>query len=140
MPDFHQHLKEIRKAKGSTQKQVAEYLGIKERSYQKLEAGVSKPSFDTLIALADFFGISLDYLARGANDDENLPSRLLACRKSKGVTRKEVADSINISEEEYQRYEAGEHTPTLEIASILADYFGVSIDYLAGRTENTGRL
>jgi transcriptional regulator with XRE-family HTH domain len=62
MKNFAEHLKSIRKAKGVTQKQVAEGTGIFERAYQKYEAGVMKPAFDSLIALADYFDVSLDFL------------------------------------------------------------------------------
>ena len=59
---FNEHLKKIRKSKGFTQKQVAAAIGITERNYQLYEAGSQKPSFDALIALADYFDVSIDYL------------------------------------------------------------------------------
>lgn len=60
------------------------------------------------------------------------PKRLIECRNNKGVTQKEVSKLIGISERGYQRYEAGVTDPTLTVAIALADYFGVSLDYLAG--------
>ena len=42
---------------------MAAAIGIGERPYQYLESGEHRPSLDTLIALADHFGVSLDYLA-----------------------------------------------------------------------------
>ena len=71
--------------------------------------------------------------------NEKLFERLLMCRKNKGVTQKETAQSVRINERSYQRYEAGEHMPTLEITIALADYFGVSIDYLVGRSDDPER-
>ena len=68
MIEFHEHLKNIRKSKNKTQKEIATALGITERNYQSFEYGKSKPSFGNLIALADYFNISLDYLA-GRTDD-----------------------------------------------------------------------
>lgn len=62
MTTFGEHLKQIRKAKGFTQKDVATAIEITERNYQCYESGSKKPGFDSLIALADFFDISLDYL------------------------------------------------------------------------------
>jgi uncharacterized protein YjbI with pentapeptide repeats len=69
MFNFPEHLKKIRKMKGATQKEVAEYLEITERNYQKIEAGDTKPSFDTLVSLAMFFELTLDYIAgnKGTN-------------------------------------------------------------------------
>ena len=62
MPTFGEHLKALRKAKRVTQKEVAQSTGISERNYQDYEASVKKPGFDNLIALAEFFEISVDYL------------------------------------------------------------------------------
>ena len=60
-------LKSLRKTALKTQKQVAFDISISERNYQRLEAG-EKPNYDTLIALADYFDVSLDYLV-GRSDD-----------------------------------------------------------------------
>lgn len=65
---FHEHLRSIRKERGFTQKQVAQNTGITERNYQLYESGSQKPGFDTLLALADYFDVSLDYLV-GRSDD-----------------------------------------------------------------------
>ena len=59
---FNEHLRSIRKSKKVTQKQVAQGIGLAERHYQAWELGSYKPGFDALIALADYFDVSLDYL------------------------------------------------------------------------------
>ena len=51
------------KERGETQAQVATAIGIGERHYQKFESGNNLPSFHNLCALADHFGVSMDYLA-----------------------------------------------------------------------------
>ena len=53
---------------GFTQKQLAEGIGASERGIQQYELGERKPTYDMLIALADYFDISLDYLV-GRSDD-----------------------------------------------------------------------
>lgn len=60
---FRERLRALRKERGETQVQVAEGLGIASRHYQKFEAGANLPSFENLWALADHFGVSMDYLA-----------------------------------------------------------------------------
>ena len=62
MFQFPSRLKEIRVARGKKQREVAEYLGIKPRSYQAYEGGTREPSMTALIALADYFDVSLDWL------------------------------------------------------------------------------
>lgn len=65
---FSNRLKELRKAKKVTQKMLAESIDMSERNYQSLEYGKIKPSYDTIINLADFFDVSTDYLL-GRSDD-----------------------------------------------------------------------
>ena len=62
MTTFGEHLKQIRKSRGFTQKDVAAAVEITERNYQCYESGTKKPGFDSLISLADFYDVSLDYL------------------------------------------------------------------------------
>jgi len=55
--------------KRKTQKQTAEVLEMNLRSYQLYEQGKTEPSIKKLILLADFFGVSMDYLT-GRTDKE----------------------------------------------------------------------
>jgi len=64
-----------------------------------------------------------------------LKERLRALRKEKGETQVQVALSVGIAEQHYQRFEGGVNLPNLENAWKLADHFGVTIDYLVGRTD-----
>ena len=57
-----ERLRELRGRKGVTQSQVAEYLGLKLRAYQYYESGEHRPEYEKLMALADFFGVTTDYL------------------------------------------------------------------------------
>lgn len=69
MPGFSDRLKELRKAKGLTQKQLAAKLNITERTYQRLESGSSFPSYKTINSIISFFGQEqTDYLL--ARSDE----------------------------------------------------------------------
>ena len=60
--------KRIRLEKNLTQKQVAEGIGVAEQQYQRYEYEKVEPSASKLIALADYYDISLDYLT-GRSDD-----------------------------------------------------------------------
>ena len=60
---FSEHLLELRKAKGLKQTELAEQVGVGWRAYQTYERGLRYPTLPTLIALADFYGLSLDELA-----------------------------------------------------------------------------
>lgn len=58
----------LRKSLSITQKQLAESIGVSEIAIQNYEAQRRKPAYDVLLALADFFDVSLDYLV-GRSDD-----------------------------------------------------------------------
>ena len=64
-----------------------------------------------------------------------LKERLRMLRKETGETQAQVAAAIGIADRHYQRFEGGVNLPNLENAWKLADHFGVSVDYLIGRTE-----
>lgn len=61
--------------------------------------------------------------------------RLQQCRLEKDVSQTAVAQYLNITRQAYNHYETGQRQPTQEVLIKLADYFGVSVDYLLGRTD-----
>lgn len=61
-------LKELRLRDKKTQKELAVLLGIDRTTYTKYETEASEPNLETLIALADYFDVSLDYLV-GRSDN-----------------------------------------------------------------------
>lgn len=65
---LQERLRALRKEKKETQVQVAEAVGVTDRQYQRFESGVNLPGFENLCALADHFGVTLDYLA-GRTDE-----------------------------------------------------------------------
>ena len=66
--ELHLALKRFRKQFKITQKQAAAVGNITERVYQSYEYGKVIPTATVLIALADYFDVSLDYLV-GRSDD-----------------------------------------------------------------------
>ena len=58
--NFAENLKNLRKAKGITQKQLAETLGVDQRTVSAWENGVCEPSFDLLLKLCQFFNETFD--------------------------------------------------------------------------------
>ncbi|MDE6060120.1 MAG: helix-turn-helix domain-containing protein [Clostridia bacterium] len=58
-------LKAIRKAKNLTQQKVALDLNITREALSYYESGKREPSFQLLIQLSKYFGVSIDYLITG---------------------------------------------------------------------------
>ena len=62
LQNFSRTIKKLRKEKGVTQADVARFLGCTYQSFQSIEYGRSTPSSATLLALAEYFNVSADYL------------------------------------------------------------------------------
>lgn len=57
-----ENLKSLRKSLGLTQQQLADKLGISRVNYTRYETNASSPDFQTLVAIADFYDVSLDVI------------------------------------------------------------------------------
>ncbi len=68
MLEFSKRLKGLRKNRKLKQSDMADYIGVTVRHYQDIEYGKINIPTLTLIALADYFDVSLDYLV-GRSDD-----------------------------------------------------------------------
>ncbi len=64
-----------------------------------------------------------------------LGERIKKLRESKGLTQKELANQLGLTDGAIGFYEVGKRNPPLDTLNKLADFFGVSIDYLLGRTD-----
>lgn len=62
-------LKKLRKARGLSQEQLADQLNVSRQAISKWELGESTSDTDNLVALSDYYGVSLDYLLR----DQEVP-------------------------------------------------------------------
>ena len=57
-------------------------------------------------------------------------------RKARGYTQLKVAMDLNMNQNGISRYESGSREAGYDLLVRFADYYGVSIDYILGRTEN----
>lgn len=58
--------------------------------------------------------------------------RIKEIRKKCGLTQKELAERVGVSEGAISQYESGKRRPDYETVLKMADYFGCSVDYLMG--------
>lgn len=71
----YENIRNLRIDKGYTQKQVAEYLNIKQNTYSQYEIGVLNYPVDVVVKLADFYGVSTDYLLGRTGIREPYPQK-----------------------------------------------------------------
>ena len=71
----YERIRNLRIDGGYTQKQIAEYLHIKQNTYSLYEIGVLNYPIDVLIQLADFYDVSVDYLLGRTDMKEPYPKK-----------------------------------------------------------------
>lgn len=62
MSNFGQRLRDVRKGRHLTQKQLAEQIGVTERNLRHYELGTMKPGLDVILSILDSVNVSADYL------------------------------------------------------------------------------
>lgn len=72
MIPLNEKLKILRTRKNILQQEIADKIGLSLRSYQRYEKGEREPTVSILIAFADYYDVSLDYLVgRSDNPERN---------------------------------------------------------------------
>ena len=75
-------LRELRKSQGFTLKNVADALNTSNQVISRYELGQTEPDFATLIKIADFFNVSVDYLL-GHTDKRHLSGSSLTEKETR---------------------------------------------------------
>ena len=65
----------LRKARGWSQEELAERIGVTRQAVSRWESGAAKPDADKTIAVCDLFGVSADYLLRDQYSGESSPEQ-----------------------------------------------------------------
>jgi DNA-binding XRE family transcriptional regulator len=121
------------------EKEVKEALGEKFREAERIGA-------DKTIPVGEAFGLVMDGIradcsavnrlsAARAQRKKDVAERLKTVRKAKGMTQQEAAKQTGINVITLSGYEIGRNEPNVEALVRLADCYGVSLDYLACRTD-----
>lgn len=66
-----------------------------------------------------------------------IAKQLKNLREQWKIRQEDLADILNVEKSAISQYETGKRVPDIEKLSILADYFGVTVDYLLGRFESS---
>ena len=66
--------------------------------------------------------------------------RIRDLREDADLTQKQVGEAINVPQRTYAYYETGERRVPPGVLCALADFYGVSVDYILGRTDRREML
>ena len=106
-------LKILREEKGLLQEEVGKFLGISGRSISNYENGNRDMSPDTIIKLADFFGVSTDYLLgkseiRNPEEIINGDFAFAYHKATEGLSEQEIKEAIEF----YKKIKYGNNKET----------------------------
>lgn len=65
--EFPKRLQQLREREGKSRVVLSQLCGLPDGSIRKYERGETKPNMDNLIAIADYFRVSIDYLVGRTN-------------------------------------------------------------------------
>ena len=65
----------------------------------------------------------------------NFKERLKELRLEKNMTQQELGNLVNISKMAISHWEKGHSEPSISQLIFLSEYFGVTVDYLVGKTD-----
>lgn len=134
-----ERIAEQRKKLGLSQEELAEKLNISQKSISKYELGDRKPQYKVLVRMAEYFGVTVDYLLRSTDTQDfgicDCGNTIKELRTEAGMTQEELGMLLNVQNAAVSKYESGKVPLTGETLLKLSKIFNVSTDYLLGAEE-----
>lgn len=72
---YNERIRELREDFSMTQQKVADLLNVGQRTYADYESGKTRIPVDSLLILANFYDVSLDYITGASNIKRNYPQK-----------------------------------------------------------------
>ena len=134
---------ELREYNNLTQKDVAEVLGLKRRTYTSWETGTITIPLKHLNSLSNYYNVSMDYLLGLSNNKdfsknnyikelnkEEIGKRINQVRKANNLTLRDLAKELNTTYSTINAYELGKTLILTAFAYQICNKYKVSLDWL----------
>ena len=129
-----QNLKYLRMKAGKQQKELALILKVSKATMAKYESGMVEPNIETIVRMAEYFGVTLDELVL-KDLRPSAPiyvSNLRYLRKKHNITQTELAKVLGFKgKSSVCAIETGTVEISVDNLIKLADYFNVTLDELS---------
>lgn len=140
---FKKRIIELITEEDCTNAQFAERVGISKIIISNITNYAIIPSVKSLIKIADYLNVSLEYILCKSDDNTFIKSenpstfqvRLLQLKEEYGLKFADISNQLSFSRNSMHVWLKRENLPTLDYLFQLADYFEVTPDYLLGRTD-----
>ena len=141
--EFQHRLIELMSDEECSKSELAEKAQISVSVLTRAEIYAIIPSVKVLIKIADSFEVSLPYLLGETDKRDFYPTeesnafheRLQKLVEERGTNYSRIASVMPFSKNFFYEWQRTKTLPSLDYLKALAEYFGVSIDYLLGRTD-----
>lgn len=145
--DVITRMADIREDMDLTQMEMADKFGIKQGVYSRWEKGKEIIPLRRLNQFSNMTGYSLDYICGFTHDKDSknrledldqvaVGKRLREFRKLNGITQIELSTYLNTTQSTISAYEKGRALLLTAFAIQIARKYNVSIDWLAGKSDD----
>ena len=132
---FATRLKELRLEQDLTQAELASRLKVKPSVLGMWEQNRRMPEVKTIVLIADYFGVTVDYILDRTNIKERFKNENL--RRLRGQRSiEEFANTLNISVNLLTRFEEGKEIPNSSFLEYIAEIEKVDVDYFFTNRDN----
>lgn len=138
------NIKNARRNKGLTQKQLGDILGVSHSTIAGYESGNAVPSIDKLSTIAKATGVSIEWLSNETTEYHNGKSSIARNirnhRVSNKLTQSELGDKVGAIHATISNYETGRVIPDSEMLKKLSDALSTSVESLLYEESSTQSL
>lgn len=127
------NIRNIRKEKGLTLKQIADIMGCSPQLISQYESGKRQPKLETIKKIAVALECQVSDIDESLYINRRIPyfaNALKELRTECSLTQKELAKELHVKEQNIVDWENGEREPYFHVVERIADYFGTSLLYL----------
>lgn len=138
-------IKELRIKKGLTQQKLANATNISRSAIGMVEKNKQGLGRENLVTIANFFGVTVDYLLSDdievdINSTSNkLGDKIKTLRKERRITQQELGRNVGLSTSSIGMIESDKQGASSEKLKEIADFFGVTVDYLLSEDEEISK-
>lgn len=137
-------LKELRTEAGYSQVEVASKLGITQQAYANYERGARQADYESLKKLSEIFGVSVDYIldkeSDSAEEIKEAQKRAKELYEEADPNINDLEKALGVNYASFRTWYNGIGDCLNNKISSIADFFGVSTDYLFGRTDERSNV
>lgn len=127
--DLFKTLKQVRKEKRLTQKELAQKAHINPDHYGRIERGENMPFYSTLIKICNTLDITIQFNINGQKENIDLFLKIKQTRKEKQLTQSQLARESHIDPDHYGRIERKEIAPNYDTLTRLCKALDITIQF-----------